>query len=91
MSVDPEPVEEISKASEEVSSPTPRRIVYRTLTVLWCFPTLGALWILLSGSGARRGAAGLDRVRLEDWISMALIAIHGFWIWRWRRWRDDPR
>lgn len=62
---------------------------YRMLSIVWWFPSLGAIGLLARdvsrwrwGAGA---AAGLGSVPLEDWIGGVILAIHLFWLWRWRR------
>ena len=54
-------------------------MLFRTLTVLWVFPSFGALWILGSGLPRWRGIGtwqeALARVRLEDWVALVLLAL----------------
>ncbi len=65
---------------------------HKVLSLLWCFPSLGALWILSTGvPGWKFGRGlveGLQSVRLEDWVGLALLGVHVAWIrgwWRGRR------
>ena len=59
--------------------------------LLWCFPSFGAAWIL--AMDAPRWAWGrgamelLGSVRLEDWVALGLLAVHGAWVRAWLRTR----
>jgi hypothetical protein len=65
-----------------------RARLHGTLALLWCFPSAGALWLLahdpqwLRAGGVR---AALLTVRLEQWVAVGLLALHGWFFWRWRR------
>ena len=64
-----------------------RALLYRTLTLLWCFPSLGALFVLLHDATWWRAegfVARLAAVRVEQWIAAGLLALHGWFAWRWR-------
>lgn len=87
--MDPTP-EDTPPPEEEI--PIPPTVRFRMLSLLWCFPTSGAVWIL--GSGARhwdftKGTlAGLEGIRIEEWIALLLLILHGVWIWKWRQSRS---
>jgi hypothetical protein len=75
-------------ASAQPATPTPRALLYRTLTLLWLFPSVGALLLLVHDAAWWRAGgflAGLGAVRLEQWIAIGLLALHGWFAWRWRR------
>lgn len=70
----------------------PKATLFLMLTVLWIFPSLGAVWMV--GSDARRwfDAAGfiaaLEMIRLEQWIGVAILTAHvvfGWLTWHYRR------
>ena len=58
-----------------------RWILHRTMTLLWCFPSLGGVAILFLGHGFRFQ-------RLEDLVAIGILAVHllfaiGMYRWRW--------
>lgn len=66
-------------------------IRYRWFSILWCFPSAGALYLLANdwtqwhwGHGVLEG---LRSLRLEDWVATVLLGLHAFWIFAWRRQR----
>ena len=70
----------------------PKATRYRTLALLWLFPSFGALWILvvgcrkwLQGDGL---FAALTRVRAEEWVALLLLAAQIFFAVRARHWRE---
>lgn len=58
----------------------PRAQLCTVLAWLWIFPSLGAVWILLTSGAEWRHAGGwldgLRAVRFEQWIALGLLAIH---------------
>lgn len=63
-------------------------MLFGTLTLLWIFPSVGALWILAQNAEwLRTGGllASLAAVRLEQWIAVGTLLAHAWFIWRWRR------
>lgn len=58
----------------------PRAQLCTVLAWLWIFPSLGAIWILLTSGTEWRHADGwldgLRAVRFEQWIALGLLAIH---------------
>ena len=73
----------------------PKATLFLMLTVLWIFPSLGAVWMI--GSDARRWfdaasfLAALGMIRLEQWIGMAILIAHGVFGWlTWHYRRNEP-
>ena len=73
----------------------PKATLFLMLTVLWIFPSLGAVWMI--GSDARRWfdasgfLAALEMIRLEQWIGMAILIAHGVFGWlTWHYRRNEP-
>ena len=58
----------------------PRAQLCTTLSWLWIFPSLGAIWILLTGGTEWRHAGGwlegFRAVKFEQWIALGLLALH---------------
>lgn len=56
------------------------------LSLLWIGPSLGAGWILCSDSAGWRHAEsfgqGVQAVRFEQWIAVAVGLLHPFFIWK---------
>ena len=79
---------EPSLAAEETTT-TPNEVRYRVLSLVWCFPSLGALWLL--GTGIKQWSfrdgllPGLTHVRIEEWIALLLLALHAVWLLKWRQ------
>lgn len=72
----------------EPAAPTPRPILFRTLTILWIFPSVGAVWILLHDThwlAANGLIAAVLAVRAEQWLAVGLLFLHGWFAWRWRQ------
>lgn len=71
-------------APEGEPSPEPgeaRRLLARTLALLWIFPSLGAcaiLWLRPAAGGGREpGWAGaLRAVSFEKWVAAGLLLVH---------------
>jgi hypothetical protein len=67
-----------------VNSVSRRRLLFTTLSMLWIFPSLGAIWILYAGRGAWRSSLTLpERVKnltLEQWIALGLLLLHGVFV-----------
>ena len=70
----------------------PKATLFLTLTVLWVFPSLGALWLIAFHDAAWRHADGLlaalGMIRLEQWIGLAILIAHvafGGLAWHYRR------
>ena len=84
-----------SEPPPEAEEPTfaPPAVRYRTLSLVWCFPTLGALWLV--GTGMQRWnfgqgiLKGLERIRVEEWIAFLLIGLHAFLLVQWWRTTKD--
>lgn len=79
----------------------PRRIKHRALlftvlSILWVFPTGGAVWILVHDARWSRAASireGVRGVALEQWIALGLLLLHILFIvlaFRLRR-TEQPR
>lgn len=67
-----------------------RRHVCRMLALLWIFPSLGALVLLMRGDGwtsAPPGAGWWAGITLEGWVAGGLLATHLALLWL--GWRKD--
>lgn len=81
------PPDNLEPAARLPAIPAMRALRYRTLTVLWCFPSLGALFVFLNDAAWWRAEgvlARLEAVRIEQWIAAGLLGLHGWFAWRWR-------
>jgi hypothetical protein len=73
----------------------PKTNLFSMLAVLWCFPTAGALVIVVL-NGPRWMEAGsllkgLHAIGFEQWIAIGLIAAHAVFGWlAWKFHRDEP-
>ena len=47
-----------------------KRLLYGMLSVLWVFPSIGAVWILCARRDNPRG------IPIENWVAFALLAAH---------------
>ena len=47
-----------------------KRLLYGMLSVLWFFPSIGAVWILCARRDNPRG------IPIEHWVALALLAAH---------------
>lgn len=68
--------------------PSRRSVLFRTLTLLWIFPSLGAAWIIASERAWLHAGdilAALGAVRVEQWIALGLLLAHAWFAWRWWR------
>lgn len=69
-----------------------RALLFKILSILWIFPSSGALWILRSGPKAyMRASTFLEKVEavaLEEWIAMLLLIAHMVFIVRALRSRN---
>lgn len=69
----------------------PRAQLCTVLAWLWIFPSLGAVWILLTSGTEWRHAGGwldgLRAVRFEQWIAVGMLLLHGFFLVMARRLR----
>ncbi|MSU61650.1 MAG: hypothetical protein EXS31_04495 [Pedosphaera sp.] len=67
------------------------------LSLLWIFPSSGALWIILAERSAwRQGLTVLQRlqeVTLEQWIASAILLAHAAFLWFARHYErtESPR
>lgn len=69
-----------------------KAILFRSLAVLWIFPSFGACWILASGLNRLLGAKGfLDAfsiIKIEELLAVLLLLAHAVFIFlaiRFRR------
>ncbi|HXG49719.1 MAG TPA: hypothetical protein VNO52_19020 [Methylomirabilota bacterium] len=84
---------EVGEAWHGAAHPVrPRAERYTMLSLLWVFPSFGALFILGRNADQWLRApsvnAALRALRLEDWLAMGLLALHAWFIARavwWRR------
>lgn len=71
---------------DETGRARAKQHLYLVLTVLWMFPTFGALWIIGYGGQPwlRAGSVveGFSRVSFEEWVAVALLVVHGAFV-RW--------
>ena len=72
-----------------------KRLLFRTLALLWILPSLGAGFILAESAApvraARSVAETLARVAFEQWIALAVLLAHGLFLWlAWHYRRPDP-
>ncbi len=67
-------------ASEVPSAPVSRKLLFRVLSLLWLFPTAGAVWIWATESRGFRASPSLvgtlAAVTLEEWIGLVLVLLH---------------
>ena len=73
-----------------------RTILYTVLSILWLFPSAGALWILARNppwSGALGWREILAAVALEQWIALGLLLLHGIFVGLALRFhlREEPK
>jgi len=75
-----------------VESRAPRgqkAVLFAVLSVLWVFPSLGAIWILAlnwrNWSQEPTVLSAIQATRLEQWLALALLAAHGLFIFLARR------
>ena len=73
----------------------PKAMLFLMLTVLWVFPSFGAVWMI--GSDARQCLdasgflAALGMIRLEQWIGLVILLAHGVFGWlAWHYRRNEP-
>lgn len=68
-----------------------KQYLYLVLTVLWLFPTFGALWIVANGGQPwlRAGSVveAVDQVSFEEWVAVVLLLAHGVFVWLALRYR----
>ncbi|HAB15506.1 MAG TPA: hypothetical protein DCE44_03545 [Verrucomicrobiales bacterium] len=67
---------------------------YRILAGLWWFVSLPAIYLLWRDPGwleGTRGWQGLQAVRVEHWVALGLIAVHGCLLVRAWRERKSKR
>jgi len=75
-------------ATPPSEAPTPRAVLFRTLAILWSFPSLGALVILSLRVRWKPGhdvTGFLTSIPIEQWIAAGILIVHAWLIWRWRR------
>jgi hypothetical protein len=70
----------------EEKPPLSKRVLYRTLSILWIFPSLGAVFILARRPGFRskETASWIDLIRrfpLENWLAVILLVLHLLFIY----------
>ena len=81
------PPDNLETAAGQPATAAARALRYRTLTLLWCFPSMGAVFVFLNDAAWWRAegmGAQLEAVRLEQWMALGLLALHGWFAWRWR-------
>lgn len=92
--LEPDPETAGDPEDAEVSMPPGevRRLRWRTLTLLWCAVSMGAvlLWVREQSWMAGPGLwARVKAVRLEQWVALVLLGLHGGFAWAWLRARRD--
>lgn len=67
---------------------------YSLMSVLWIFPSLGALAIFFTGDLSWRSGAGfsqkLESVPFEQWVALAILFLHPWFIALASRYRKEP-
>jgi len=66
----------------------PPPVNFRILSLLWSAVSLGAVLLLLRDPQWRHAGgvlAALQSVRIEQWVALALLAVHAWLLWRARR------
>jgi len=86
---DPEAEPTVEKYEVVLPKEQRRALLYRTLSLLWIFPSLGALWIiapaLKNWKTAPTFGDSVRLIRLEEWLALLLLAAHvGFVFLAWR-------
>ena len=90
--------------SEQTTSEEPtlsicekRKLLFTMLSVLWLFPSAGAIWIILRDSRnwrtGGRWTEALSSIRLEDWTALLLLLAHVIFLVqaiRYRRYCRNP-
>jgi len=76
-------------AAENAEAPVilPPGARYRMLARLWCLLTPVALWLLFRDRGWLSAASAGEawrKVRLEQWVAVVLVLLHGWFWWRGR-------
>jgi hypothetical protein len=64
---------------EKDLSRKPKALFFTTMSILWTFPALGAIWILLSNPAWKEAPDAMALVKsiaLEQWLALLLLAIH---------------
>ncbi len=74
---------------------TSKAILFRSLAVLWIFPTFGACWILASDFSkflkVKSIVEFLSAVKIEEWLALILLLLHGVFIFLAIRFRRRER
>jgi len=83
----------LDQAAPALGRPKANR--YKMLSLLWIFPSLGAVVILaLDGPSWIHGAGLGERlaaIPLQSWIAVTLLALHGLFLWLARHYhRTEP-
>src|SRR5687767_11716871 len=73
-----------------------KAMLFAVLAILWVFPSTGAVWILCMNwtvwSNAQTVISAIKATRLEQWISLALLATHAAFVFLARHHaRHEPR
>ena len=75
-----EPVSEKQEAGAQLDHPRSKALLFKMLTVLWIFPTAGAVWIWFTEWDQFRGRAKLSgtwpAMVLEQWVALVLVLLH---------------
>jgi hypothetical protein len=76
-------VQSLSPAESETAAVVGAISPYRMLAWLWCLVTPGAVFLMIQNSDWRREVgwkAMLQSVRIEQWVGLALVLVHGWFI-----------
>lgn len=73
----------------------PKALRYAVLALLWVFPSIGAVWILAINWKVWANAASvfeaLRTTRIEQWMALGLLVMHGIFLFgALRRRRGQP-
>lgn len=91
--------EEETKAAGQNGSEPPvpisKAVLYLVLSILWAFPSIGACWLIgsdvLKWFSAKSFVAALASVKFEQWIALALLGLHLFFVVLAFRFRSRDR
>ena len=96
---DPAKLPDCARPVPESSGRTyqPKALLFSMLSVLWIFPSVGALCIVAPGlrSALQTGSVGaaVSSLGLEHWVALLLLSVHPAFVWQARRLKrnETPR
>lgn len=58
-----------------------RGLLFNVMSLLWVFPSVGAIWIIVAGfsssSDLRGTGNGIEAITFDQWIAFAVVLAHG--------------